>query len=195
MTTKIVHFSDTHGKYTMLPHADIYVCTGDFLRNYSYPTNPEKEVLCQDKNWHNHRDYMTNREAPVVVVRGNHDFINLAKFFPGEVYECGVSPTYFNVGGIRFGGFRGIPMISWTWQDEMIYADFKNLWDSLDIENVDVIVSHATPPASYITKLGYMGIEGKVFLHGHMHEFGGDIVEIGGNKIVNSATTFSVVEF
>lgn len=189
---RIVHASDWHGSFSdrLLPPADVYVITGDWLPNFIRLRfkNPIKGTVsfwnvnmhlirdgveprpdladphCYfdgrivDDDWEEERqkeliaklapsfrkDHLASPDAPVVVCRGNHDFTDLAPLFGGEVYEIGEDPTWHEVRGVVFGGFRGINYIAGEWSDELFPESWEHRAARLS-DRIDVLVTHAPP--------------------------------------------------
>jgi Icc-related predicted phosphoesterase len=132
------------------------------------------------------RRFLGSPEAPVVVVRGNHDYVDIGPYFGGEYFEidddCTRTVEYC---GLKFGGLRGITYIGGNWQDEYQPNELEGILSYLPY-GVDVLVSHAPPAgimdntfgvaayASYIN-IGMYGTScplPKVFCFGHIHECG-----------------------
>lgn len=168
---KVCHFSDWHGHTQQLPFADIYVCTGDMLSNYP--------VIERDRGHPNYRGWKIDREhefrkqsdslipfygsggfpalmgnpdAPVVCVRGNHDFIELASLFLGcpLVYEL-IDNELLEVPiagrKLRVTGHRGIPWIYGTWNDETQHPDLLDRVRRMP--EADLFLTHY-PPAGVL---------------------------------------------
>lgn len=152
----IIHFSDWHGDWTKLPPADVYCCTGDMYPNYLLPevdgrlVNPARE---QAQQLHYAADVLKytrgfresclgSPEAPVVCVRGNHDFAPLAPLFQGGmVYEFGRNLTHVKLQGVMFGGARGVPERSHEWSDELSDDAFEARLNKLP-PTVRVLLTH-----------------------------------------------------
>lgn len=66
------------------------------------------------------RRYLGSPDAPIVCVRGNHDFIDIGALFDGcnLVHEF-VSNELIDINGFKVTGHRGIPFIYGTWNDEV----------------------------------------------------------------------------
>lgn len=142
-----------------LPAADLYICTGDML-----PDMATYDELCSEKgsarlrsrwlqakflaNKHSYRKLFARIEAPVVVVRGNHDWVWLSKVFGGEVYEMGIEPTVFEFGGLRVGGMRGIKHIIGAWSDEIDDATALERVQKMP-KDIDILVTHS-PAEGYL---------------------------------------------
>lgn len=207
---KIVHMSDWHSGLKAVPEADLYICTGDMLPNY--PTLegrivPEWEQHLQEE-WiekilqrGSARMFLRNKDAPVVVVRGNHDFTDLGPLFGGEVYEIGVEPTVYDVLGLKIGGIRGIPFIEGVWSDEIDNETLKQRMDHMPY--VDILCTHAPPAgvldgglgspafAQYLNKQYYMDREVKLHCFGHIHECYGKYD--AGTVFSNAATGINTI--
>ena len=73
---KIASLSDIHGQWTRpkyLP-ADVLVCAGDLLKNYSYDRNQDARAqLAEVRQFVKHLEQQPYQE--VFVVAGNHDFV------------------------------------------------------------------------------------------------------------------------
>lgn len=151
----VCHFSDWHGSWRQLPIADIYVCTGDMFRNYptvlpdgSKSIDPTREAACQ-KEWilmqGDMRRYLGNYSAPVICVRGNHDYVDLSNVFGGEVWEVDLDPARtVDIDGRRFGGMRGIPYIAGEWNDEEREWELWHRQANIP-RDIDVLVTHVPP--------------------------------------------------
>lgn len=197
-TVTICHFSDWHGCWHKLPKADLYICTGDMLYNYPSPkgiTIHHRETYCQGKavqGLGNLREKLGIPEkAPVVVVRGNHDFVSLVKLFGEEhTYEVNLSATTFHdLCSLQVGGFRGVNFAAGEWSDELRDDDLDKLARALPL-SLDILVTHAPPygildnkgtysgrsprfglraAASYINRQDHMGARLRLHCFGHIH--------------------------
>lgn len=180
---------------------------------------PEDEVLyqedfrkrCQQGEQLGFTDMMGSPFAPVVCVRGNHDFIDLEGFFTGGLtYEIGVDPyVTFDVLGLRFGGFRGIRHIAGEWSDELRPEALDDR--ARQLPECDVLVTHCPPEgildgvdtgfgdlenvgcAALASRL--MRPDSRVKLHcfGHIHGRHG-MRTIGPTVFSNAATTVNVID-
>lgn len=218
----IKHFSDWHGNIRPVSWADLYIITGDMCKNYptrqSYEILPEREARCQ-KEWlmkvgpKFRATYLENKKAPIIVIRGNHDFTELKDLVGGEVYEIGLnSKVVYEILGLKVGGFRGIPYIDRTslWADQVMDPEADILVRNMPLD-LDIIVTHAPPAgiladaygydlgmsalSNYATRVTYEGEEKeRLFCFGHIHEHGGEIKVIGNNTFSNAATTVNTLE-
>lgn len=199
----LIHSSDWHGKTFKLPWADIYTFTGDMFEDYFIGGKPQKEKSRQIQESHldvigNLRDaYLTNKDAPVIICRGNHCFTDYEHRFGGEVYSIDTEPKSFKVKGITFGGVRGHPYIGPGHSDGIkdTFKLFKNM-----PSNIEVMLTHA-PPYSILDSAFYcnIGMKGyldyiksyksnniKLGLFGHVHEgFGEEFIY---NKLFSNAS-------
>lgn len=212
----VCHISDWHGHWRKVPEADIYICTGDMLPNYPHPVGlwgqiiRELEVEGQTKWMQEQKEagglrrFLGNPDAPVAVVRGNHDFIDLGPWFGGEYFEVDHDASrVVEYCGLRIGGFRGIPIIAGEWSDEMCQIQRAALMGDIP-RDLDIIISHAPPKKILAGPYGcteYAWLMEKWQLHrpelccfGHVHEDGGRTVKIKGTIFSNAATKFNVVE-
>lgn len=164
MNMTVVHFSDWHGSWRQLPYADVYVCTGDMLPNLVLPAGDEgRRVRAPfesdvQKLWleglsrwtHGFRAecFPENPNAPVVCVRGNHDFTSLAPLFGGEVYELTGDTNAVELDGIVFAGVRGVPARRLEWSDEIQPATMRKKLLALP-HRVDILLTH-TPAHGHL---------------------------------------------
>lgn len=206
---KIIHASDFHGALRKLPWGDIYIITGDMLPDFGSwrKVEPHKFMGGQSK-WlkgKNLRDYLENKDAPVILVRGNHDFINYSHAYGGEVYDIQNPAEVFNVKGLRVGGCRGVSFIGLNWSDELFDPEFDEVVAKLPTD-LDIMVTH-TPPynildshrrygskalAYYLQKCSIVGKPPKLWCFGHIHEDNGK--QYFGNTLMSNAAT-TVNEF
>lgn len=141
MSIKVCHFSDWHGHFRTLPEADLYVCTGDMLRNfpvkdrdkgsYTYREmriDPLHEEVRQEEFAYDFvskggfKRLLGTPQAPVVCLRGNHDFIDLKSLFVGcdvtEFLNNELKTIHLDGYDLLVTGHRGIPFIYGGWSDE-----------------------------------------------------------------------------
>ncbi len=159
----IVHFSDWHGHFDDLPEADVYICTGDMLgddpaiwENFGADYIDAEKSRVWQLDWikrrlekYPPRSFFGSPDAPVVCVRGNHDYTEIAPMFGGEVYEISMDSTrVFEIDGVTFGGFRGVSWIGLGWSDEMRDEELDHQVSFLP-EGIDVMVTH-TPPRNIL---------------------------------------------
>ena len=224
---RIVHGSDWHGMARPLGPADLYVFTGDMLDNYpvkdrdrgsytyrSYVIDPEHEREVQARAMRNFvasggmRTRMASPDAPVLLVRGNHDFVGLAPLFEGcnLIHEFVDNELVEVPGlGITATGHRGIPFIDGRWSDEMQPTD---LYERVRrMPEADLYLTHYAPKGILDTEgdTSY-GLDGmgelllgkgdRRFLHlfGHIHWARG-VRTIGNGTFSNAATTVNEIDF
>lgn len=226
---RIVHISDSHWTTTDYPAADLYVHTGDALRNY-----PVKKLMAYSVDWEidptvekikqklamesfaksvGMRQFLGNPDAPIVCVRGNHDFVPIAPLFAGcnlvhefvdnEVVELDVAGTV-----LRITGHRGVPWIGGDrpgcWNDEVSRPELIERFKRMDM-GCDLYLTHYTPDGAFKND-GY-GLEEvmnhieyncttkhPLWMMGHIHECGGWIEHYSNVYYSNAATTFNVIE-
>jgi len=211
---KICHFSDWHGISRKLPEADLYVCTGDMLPNTKpppwgirWPVSHQEEPFQRDWIKAHVGEYaaLPASRAPLLIVRGNHDYIDLAPLFrdwPGLVHEFVDEPQTIKIGGITFGGFRGVPPISDCWADECTERVLKMKCEAL--YPLDVLVTHC-PARGYLDRCDDGDLAGstavrqyldsnktRAHLFGHIHESRGTSYD--GLELSNAATTVNIVD-
>ena len=150
-------------------------------------------------------------DAPVVVVKGNHDFISLSDWINGDVWEATSDPTRFtNLFGLKIGGCRGINYIEGEWDDEIDLATFNDRTDKLP-DDLDILITHSPPfgiqdvgrdrtnwgsgaIAHYLNSRCYSNLEmPKAHFFGHVHEDFGQR-KLGGTTYSNAATGIQIVE-
>jgi len=187
---RIVHFSDWHSRLQRLPEADLYVCTGDMLPNTRacYWVDKAPEHYAQTKWIRENRDRYAEIfpvKAPLVIVRGNHDYVDLAPLFPesSEIHEF-TEPRVIELLGVRIGGFRGVPPIAGVWADELSEGELAARCDALG--PVDVLVTHGPGVDTRDAGYGSLAIKDYILAHrpkyhlfGHIHEASGQHVQDG----------------
>jgi Icc-related predicted phosphoesterase len=163
--------------------------------------------------------FLGSPQAPIVCVRGNHDFVPLSLLFEGcWVHEFGVGEDeseMFDAAGLCFTGARGIPYIIGEWADELSDSDMRLRMAKVPL-SVDVLVTHAPPQgvmdlygnmhigcphiSSWIQRQAY-AISGpnpngypllRAHLFGHNHRPG--VETVSGTVFSNAATAFNVLE-
>ena len=155
---KIVHFGGWLGNWSKLPAADLYICTGNMLPNYPVRfdvknaarsrTDRAREIYLQAKavRAFDAGPYLGNPTAPVVVCRGNKDFVSYAKLFKSQrVYEIGETEGSFYVCGVNIAGMRGTPVTSYTkrWVDEVLPGEWEAKAAKIP-KKIDILVTHAS---------------------------------------------------
>lgn len=222
---RIVHGSDWHGEMQEVPEADLYLFTGDMLPNFPvqemdasfryWSINPQHEVKTQAA-WLSEfyanggmLRYLGNNQAPVICVRGNHDFTDLGPLFRGcNSYEL-KDNELVNVLGLKISGHRGIPWIYGTWNDEYRRPDLMDRVRAIP-EGIDILLTHY-PPALVLDmeverngRVNAYGLEGmlnhvmekvgKLHCFGHIHGAGGRTERIDNVLFSNAATTYNVID-
>lgn len=228
---KIVHFSDWHWKIADLPEADLYVCTGDMYDNYPVRNQPADRLRMDgsrgwriDPEWEREmqandvkrfvaaggfRDHLGSPDAPIVCVRGNHDFIDLAPLFEGcnLVHEF-IGNEIVEVLGLRVTGHRGIPFIFGSWNDEI---ERDVLFDRVrQMPDADLFLTHYAPAGildfevmskGRVESYGLEGMKeelikkmGPAAVHcfGHIHGSGGMKKELGEGAVIGGEGPYTV---
>lgn len=153
-----------------------------------------------------------SRNAHVICVRGNHDFVPLAPLFGGNVHELGEPPCDFvlTLFGIRWGSIRGINYIEGEWSDELEEPEWDARVRGLP-NDIDVLLSHAPPQGildgAWGRRFGSRALRSyltvrdltvdrplRAHLFGHIHEDNGKMIAPNGTMFVNSATTFNLID-
>lgn len=213
---KICHGSDWHGVWRRAPIADMYVFTGDMLKNYplfkwqnsslhrhidpDVEAKMQKQWLEDERSKGGLRRWLENPGAQVVIVRGNHDFVDIGPYFEGDVWEVDEDPSrVLEWRGLRIGGVRGINYIEGEWSDEIPVFEWPARMDVVPL-NLDVLVTHAPPQMildyegdhygvkairSYVDRRSY---DDRPLLHmfGHVHAANGTRTE-GHLRFSNAA--------
>lgn len=157
MSLMICHFSDWHGmwlgrdwrRYTYLPWADLYVCTGNMLPNslghredWQYEKKFQRKFMLANPI----TPLLKNPDAPVVCVRGNHDHVDLYPLFPErrvfEVVEPEDTFTWTKDGRTwTIGGMRGVRFIRGNGPDERDLEALDSQVERIP-KNLDLLVTH-----------------------------------------------------
>ena len=222
---KICHFSDWHWDWKSLPAADLYVCTGDMYDNYPvggryWDINRAVEERGQAKA----ADAMADRipgifknapDAPLLIVRGNHDFIDLSRVFAkckNLVHEFRDNEI-IEILGLKVTGHRGIPAIDGSWSDEESRIDLAIKMRAMP--HADLYLTHYPPSGILDSSLppgtdqrGAMnyGLEGMgdfllyratkaLHCFGHIHEWGGSVMSHGDVFFSNAACKTNLLDW
>lgn len=200
------HFSDLHGKYTLLTEnaikPDLWISTGDFFPNRTRGTRPV-EIPYQDMYFRRKADELVTAlmGVPVVVVDGNHDFVRLAPLlreFGVDAHD--VADGSVELFGLTFSGFPHIPYIEgeWNYEAHEVKEEIDRVWG----ENPDVLITHAPASGILASAYGWPALTNALFYRthkirhhffGHVHEYGGQTQQEGGITFVNSATTLQSI--
>lgn len=149
-------------------------------------------------------------DAPVIAVKGNHDFIPLSDWIGGDVWEADEDPTRTTqILGMTVGGHRGINFICGEWDDELCRAEFDERSRRLP-DDLDILVTHSPPHgimdtedqsygsyalASYVNRrmLGNHPKPLRGHFFGHVHDAFG-VEHHGDTLFSNASTTVNLVE-
>lgn len=159
-------------------------------------------LWCERQNF---RSFLGNRDAPVLTVGGNHDFIDIGQYIGGEVYEIDrhLADQVFHVAGLKFGGFRGINYIEGEWDLELRKFEMEKKTEQLP-NDIDYLVTHSPPHGildygsghygaqairQYIERRNYSEKPLKAHFFGHVHERHGS-TKMGDTLFSNAATTY-----
>lgn len=208
---KIFHFSDNHGSIDWmnsvdLSDMDMIISSGDFFPNCSRG-NRIKEPSFQnawfDKNANHIKDFLKGK--PILVVNGNHDFIDLGdKLLEHGYYDTyKITPEGETINGITFAGFGEIPYIAGEWNGEIDWHELKELVEETFECRPEVLITHA--PCAGILDAGF-GIEPllthlsyhthvvKHHFFGHIHIHGGKVQEAMDIVFHNNACGYGIAE-
>ena len=157
------------------------------------------------------RRHLGSHDAQVVVIRGNHDFVDLGRWFGGDVFEFGADGTSFEFKGLKISGVRGINWIVGEWSDELTDPEWRDAM-RLFPDDCDMLLTHAPPRnildssygshygadilASYVHRRMIKSDEDgakplRAHFFGHIHEANGS-ENIEGILFSNAATTHIV---
>jgi Icc-related predicted phosphoesterase len=169
----------------------------------SQKIDPAAEAELQGRwireNLGSYRPYMESPDAPVVCVRGNHDFTDLAPAFGGDVWEVDLDPARtIEKAGLKVGGCRGIAYIVGEWSDELSEREktpegpevrpaagrFEEVAARLPTD-IELLITHAPPYgmrdgfvgnrygsrslANYVMERQYVWGRLKMHCFGHIH--------------------------
>lgn len=222
-----------------VPEADLYVFTGDMMDNYPTREGPKDRMRADGRSygWRisvenerirqgeaikrfvaagGFRKVLGSPDAPILCVRGNHDFVDLAGLFEGcnLVHEF-VDNEVVEVLGLRACGHRGIPYIYGSWSDEVQRPDLLDRVRAIPASTagqIDLLLTHYPPSlvldmeVSSNGRVDAYGLEGMlgivadklsdngIHMFGHIHGAGGRTEKIDDMTFSNAATTFNVIE-
>ena len=207
---RICHVSDTHSQPSIFTQADVatadmFLFTGDIIGNRGRLNGMDIDRAAEIKYQQSWWRKVAKRWAtvigtrPVVVVRGNHDFISPAgwlRHYGVEVYEITDTQPMVEVCGHRFAGFRQVEWIAGEWSGEAHdLAPF--VAQAFDCDP-DILVTHC-PPAGILdgsegygcrplaSALAYRPNRITHHFFGHCHDAGGEVRQEMGIIFVNGA--------
>lgn len=157
---------------------------------------------------------MGSPDAPIVCVRGNHDFIDLAPLFSGcNLLHEFVNNELIEWNGVKITGHQGIPYIYGGWNDEVQPADLHDRLRAMP--KADIFLTHYAPAGmldceyhstgAVRAKYGLQGM-GPIILNkanadtalhcfGHIHGDGGKVLDVQGFLFSNAAEAVNVIDF
>ena len=167
---RILHASDLHGLVSRLwsqpgMKYDMVILTGDMLPNWRRGPDGGREaerqrqwLLRKEKQKHpGHRLDMMMREfdeRPVIVVDGNHDFMELGEFMLAHGHT-NVHPIrlgeVIELFGHDFTGFPHIPYIAGEWNNEARVPELHDYSDIVMSLDPTILVMHS-PPAGFLDR-------------------------------------------
>lgn len=217
---RIIHVSDTHGKFPELKgYGQVVVHSGDFCPDFICNDNQPayyqeiwlKEKVVQIKNWLNGR--------PLLFCLGNHDHISPTVFEKVlkdagiEAYDLTEKVVVY--GSVNFYGFPYVPTINGKYAYECNIYQMQDRVDAMlavtEVMYIDVIVAHC-PPANCLDYDHYQDrhfgntsltqaldykwsrdMLPQAILVGHIHSNNGVTIK-NGVLISNAATTQNIIE-
>lgn len=208
MSVIIGHFSDLHGDLRVLETnhlvPDLWISTGDIFPNRTRG-KVGVEVPFQ-RAW-----FASNAETfrkcffgkPVLVVNGNHDFVDLGEVlqYEGVWARTLVAGRKVELFDNIFAGFPEILYIDGEWNYETHPGDFTNIVEQTLETGANVLITHSPPKnvldrdffrnswgiGSLKNMLEYSEHSVKHHFFGHVHECGGHTKEEMGIKFYNSS--------
>ncbi len=220
---RLMHVSDTHGKFPRLyGRYDAVIHTGDLFPNSHHVFNGNKnQEMAFQLQWL--RDNMNEMKSwlqghPFLYVPGNHDFLH-SSLMEFEMRAVGLeafdlTDRMLTFQGVNFYGFPYVPAINGMWNYEREIPEMQKEVDKMVLElnkqYVDVLACHA--PLRKVLDLS-MGnellgstvisdaLDYKVskdmqpafYLCGHIHEANGMAIR-NGMVVSNAATTRHIIE-
>jgi Icc-related predicted phosphoesterase len=144
---KIAHISDTHGHLApIMGSPDVIVHSGDFLPNQTFGMEVIERAF-QPKwlefNETRLKEWIDGR--PFLISHGNHDFINSVPYLQAmgiEAYDLDDVRLEFD--GLIFHGFPWVPEFG-PWNRGCNKRELQARTDALDLEGVDILVTHSPP--------------------------------------------------
>ena len=206
----VAHVSDTHNAPALFTgtdtsSADLFLITGDVMGNsascYDRDIQTLREIRYQQSWWRKYAKKWAEiiGTRPVVLVRGNHDFISPAgwlRHYGVEVHEITDTQPMVEVLGRRFAGFRQVEWIAGEWAGES--HDLRPFVEKALDCDPEILVTHA-PPAGILDEVAGYGVKSlsaaltyrthRITRHffGHCHIDGGKVREEMGIVFVNGA--------
>lgn len=216
MTLRICHLSDTHGHLPDLPDPstyDVLVHSGDFCPNRTFGNRPVEETYqdywMQEKG-NRLREWVG--EKPILVIPGNHDYINIAYRLVryAGVNAIDLEDKFVEYEGVGFYGYPWVPeFLNWNYMASPRERR-QRLMPAVELMEqgaIDVFVAHG--PMHGVLDRNAEGIRcgsrvmrqtmqtvrhpPKLFLHGHIHEAAGVQGWTNGVIVSNAACTVRVL--
>lgn len=220
---RLMHVSDTHGKFPRLyGRYDAVIHTGDLFPNSHHVFNGNKtREMAFQLQWL--RDSMNEMKAwlqghPFLYVPGNHDFLH-SSLMEFEMRAVGLeafdlTDRMLTFQGVNFYGFPYVPEINGMWNYERTFHGMEEEVDKMVVElnkqHVEVLACHAPLYKILDLSMGnellgstvisnaldYKLNEGMLpdyYLCGHIHEANGMTVR-NGMMVSNAATTRHIIE-
>lgn len=206
---KIVHVSDTHGYMPKLLEGDVVVHSGDFCPNRSFGIRSIEDTY--QPYWIESKGPQLRAwigERPLLIVHGNHDFINTVSLLRAQGIEAyDLDDKRLDHGGLVFHGFPWVPSFG-PWNRGISEKEISLRLLQVDMEGVDIFVSHC-PMYGVLDRnaegerCGSRSLRShfqesphvpKYLLHGHIHEAAGILGWSRGMIVSNAATTQRIID-
>jgi Icc-related predicted phosphoesterase len=220
---RIMHLSDTHGRFPRLyGRFDVVLHTGDLFPNSHHVGSNKNAEMGFQLQWL--RDSIPEMKAqlqghPLLYVPGNHDFLH-SSLMEFELRAAGLDNVFdltdklFTFRGVNFYGFPYVPAINGMWNYEREIPEMEKEVDKMveacNKTHVDVLACHAPVYKCLDLSMGNQILGSTVianaldykiardmqpthYLCGHIHEAHGTAVR-NGMLFSNAATTQQIIE-
>jgi Icc-related predicted phosphoesterase len=191
--------SDLHGEYPELEGGDLLIVAGDLTSNDT------------DKAWVNFENWIYNQSyKEKIIIAGNHDnFLSSIEEHRMYRYWDKVGVTYLCDSGTEFEGLKiwGSPWslsfpginphcTAFTGNEEELEEKYK-----LILDDIDILITHCPPNGildatkrskKHVGSISLRNhvmdrIKPKLHVFGHIHEWGGEIIDLITTKFVNAS--------
>lgn len=189
----LTFISDTHNRTPELPGGDILVHCGD-LTEHGYRSEVFKQL--------NYLHEQLDKYKHIVIIPGNHDFWceKYQEKFKEAAWAGGIIPLInesIEIEGLKFYGSPATPFFH-DWAFNYRINDIMKVWANIP-RDTDILITHGPPDGILDTNIAgrHVGcvdlkdhvtqIKPKIHAFGHIHEHGGETVEINGTTYINAA--------
>lgn len=156
------------------------------------PENERQRQLSDAKHFVSEggfRRFLGSPDAPILCVRGNHDFVDLAPLFEGcnLIHEF-VNNEVVEVLGLRATGHRGIPYIYGSWNDEVDRDELLAKVKAMPV--ADLFLTHYAPGDNLDYEIMARGRKEEYGLKGMMEEIERKVSVDDGERIRDAVHMF-----